>query len=215
MSTPNRAENGEIVKKPSLIIPTLGQPHLRDMVASIDIPVRLCIIANGGTDWDWLPDDAWLIELPHNIGYAAAVNLGIKCDPTAPFWLFANDDIVLAPGDLQRLIDTEGYGWVGINDWSCQKLMADTVDRIVRRLEGVVIARTYSLLEYNIPRSALAEAEAITPGFNSPTISGLEDADWCAVRVMVRRGDVHGIMERLDAIGASAIVETFISNCRL
>lgn len=92
---------------------------------------------------------------------------------------------------------------------------ADTVDRIVRRLEGVVIARTYSLLEYNIPRSALAEAEAITPGFNSPTISGLEDADWCAVRVMVRRGDVHGIMERLDAIGASAIVETFISNCRL
>jgi ATP phosphoribosyltransferase len=91
----------------------------------------------------------------------------------------------------------------------------DMVDRIVRRLEGVVIARTYSLLEYNIPRSALAEAEQITPGFNSPTISGLEDSQWCAVRAMVRRGDVHAIMERLDAIGASAIVETFISNCRL
>lgn len=92
---------------------------------------------------------------------------------------------------------------------------SETVDRIVRRLEGVVIARTYSLLEYNIPRAALAEAEKITPGFNSPTVSGLEDAEWCAVRAMVKRGDVHGIMERLDAIGASAIVETFISNCRL
>jgi len=92
---------------------------------------------------------------------------------------------------------------------------SDTVDRIVRRLEGVVIARTYSLLEYNIPRSALAEAEKITPGFNSPTVSGLEDADWCAVRAMVKRGEIHAIMERLDAIGASAIVETFISNCRL
>ena len=92
---------------------------------------------------------------------------------------------------------------------------SETVDRIVRRLEGVVIARTYSLLEYNIPRAALAEAETITPGFNSPTVSGLEDAEWCAVRAMVKRGDVHGIMERLDVIGASAIVETFISNCRL
>ena len=92
---------------------------------------------------------------------------------------------------------------------------SETVDRIVRRLEGVVIARTYSLLEYNIPRAALAEAEKITPGFHSPTVSGLEDAEWCAVRAMVKRGDVHGIMERLDVIGASAIVETFISNCRL
>jgi len=91
----------------------------------------------------------------------------------------------------------------------------ETVDRIVRRLEGVVIARNYSLLEYNIPRTRLAEAEAITPGFNSPTVSTLEDDSWCAVRAMVRRGEVHSIMERLDCIGASAIVETFIANCRL
>ncbi len=92
---------------------------------------------------------------------------------------------------------------------------ADLADRIVRRLEGVVIARSYSLLEYNIPRSRLAEAEKITPGFNSPTVSGLEDPDWCAVRAMVRRGETHAIMERLEAIGASAIVETAITNCRL
>lgn len=92
---------------------------------------------------------------------------------------------------------------------------AATADRVVRRLEGVVIARSYSLLEYNIPRSRLAEAEKITPGFNSPTVSGLEDPDWCAVRAMVRRGEAHGIMERLEAIGASAIIETQIANCRL
>jgi len=88
-------------------------------------------------------------------------------------------------------------------------------DRIVRRLEGIVIARSYSLLEYNIPRVRLAEAEAVTPGFHSPTVSSLEDPSWCAVRAMVRRGEAHGIMERLEAIGASAIVETSISNCRL
>ena len=88
-------------------------------------------------------------------------------------------------------------------------------DRIVRRLEGVVIARTYSLLEYNVPRARLAEAQSITPGFNSPTVSALEDASWCAVRAMVQRENVHLIMERLEEIGASAILETQIANCRL
>lgn len=91
----------------------------------------------------------------------------------------------------------------------------ELADRVVRRLEGVVIARSYSLLEYNVPRGKLAEAEKITPGFNSPTVSALEDADWCAVRVMVRRSEVITIMEQLEALGASAILETRITNCRL
>jgi ATP phosphoribosyltransferase len=91
----------------------------------------------------------------------------------------------------------------------------DLADRVVRRLEGVVIARSYSLLEYNIPRSKLAEAEKITPGFNSPTVNPLEDPDWCAIRVMVRRNEVIEVMERLEALGASAILETQITNCRL
>lgn len=88
-------------------------------------------------------------------------------------------------------------------------------DRVCRRLEGVVIARGYSLLEYNIPRSKLAEAEKITPGFKSPTVNALEDKDWCAIRVMVKRKEVIDVMERLEAVGASAILETPISNCRL
>ncbi|MEC8474167.1 MAG: ATP phosphoribosyltransferase [Planctomycetota bacterium] len=90
-----------------------------------------------------------------------------------------------------------------------------TADRVVRRLEGVVIARDYSLLEYNVPRAKLADVEAITPGFNSPTINALEDEQWCSVRVMVKRGDVIEAMERLEVLGASAIIETPISNCRL
>lgn len=88
-------------------------------------------------------------------------------------------------------------------------------DRVVRRLEGVVIARSYSLLEYNVLRAQLPAAEKITPGFNSPTVSALEDPAWCAVRVMVKRHQVIEIMERLEALGASAILETEIKNCRL
>jgi ATP phosphoribosyltransferase len=96
-----------------------------------------------------------------------------------------------------------------------QRRQPDLADRVVRRLEGVVIARSYSLLEYNIPRSKLAEAEKITPGFNSPTVNPLEDPAWCAIRVMVRRNEVIEVMERLEALGASAILETQITNCRL
>ena len=57
--------------------------------------------------------------------------------------------------------------------------------------------------------------QAITPGFNSPTVNALEDEQWCSMRVMVKRGDVIEAMERLEVLGASAIIETPISNCRL
>jgi ATP phosphoribosyltransferase len=88
-------------------------------------------------------------------------------------------------------------------------------DRVVRRLEGVVIARSYSLLEYNVPEAKLAAAEKITPGFESPTISKLEEQGWFAIRAMVKRSEVIEIMEQLDALGATAILETAITNCRL
>jgi ATP phosphoribosyltransferase len=88
-------------------------------------------------------------------------------------------------------------------------------DRVVRRLEGVVIARSYSLLEYNVPEAKLAEAEKITPGFESPTISKLEEAGWFSIRAMVKRSEVIEIMERLESLGATAILETTITNCRL
>jgi ATP phosphoribosyltransferase len=88
-------------------------------------------------------------------------------------------------------------------------------DRVTRRLEGVVIARAWSLLEYNVPEGKLAEAEQITPGYNSPTVNRLEQAGWCAVRAMVKRGDVIRIMEQLEELGATAILETAINNCRL
>jgi ATP phosphoribosyltransferase len=88
-------------------------------------------------------------------------------------------------------------------------------DRVVRRLEGVVIARSYSLLEYNVPQAKLADAERITPGFESPTVNKLEEEGWFAVRAMVKRKEVIEIMERLEVLGASAILETTITNCRL
>ena len=119
----------------------------------------------------------------------------------------------LAANRLRVLTDIGHYETVLIQNRDCR--VPETADRVIRRLEGVVIARSYSLLEYNVPRSKLAEAEKITPGFNSPTVNSLEDPDWCAIRVMVRRKEVIGVMEQLDALGASAVLETQINNCRL
>lgn len=119
----------------------------------------------------------------------------------------------LAANHLRVLDEIGRYQTVLIQGRRCGQ--SELADRVVRRLEGAVIARSWSLLEYNVPRAKLAEAEKITPGFNSPTVSSLEDRDWCAIRVMVKRGEVIGIMERLEALGASAILETQINNCRL
>ena len=119
----------------------------------------------------------------------------------------------LAANRLRILAEIGQYETVLIQNRKCQH--REMADRVVRRLEGVVIARSYSLLEYNIPQAKLAEAERITPGCKSPTVNRLEDPDWCAVRVMVPRKDVIAVMEKLELLGASAILETPIVNCRL
>jgi ATP phosphoribosyltransferase len=119
----------------------------------------------------------------------------------------------LAANRLRVLSDIGTYQTILIQNPAARQ--PELADRVVRRLEGVVIARSYSLLEYNVPRSKLPAAEQITPGFNSPTVSSLEDPAWCAVRVMVKRKEVIEIMERLEALGATAILETQITNCRL
>ncbi len=119
----------------------------------------------------------------------------------------------LAANRLRILEEIGDYQTVLIQSHSCCD--PATADRIVRRLQGVTIARDYSLLEYNIAREKLPEAEQITPGFHSPTIGNLEDPAWCSVRAMVKRDQVIDAMERLEALGASAVFESAITNCRL
>ena len=119
----------------------------------------------------------------------------------------------LAANQLRILTEIGHYETVLVQSPACRDL--PTADRIVRRLEGVVIARDYSLLEYNVPRAKLGAAEAVTPGFTSPTVTNLEDSGWCAVRAMVKSSEVITIMERLEALGALAILEMSINNCRL
>ena len=92
---------------------------------------------------------------------------------------------------------------------------APEFETLQRRLSGVVIARQYVLLDYDIQKSALEKACALTPGLESPTISPLAKEDWAAVRAMVPRKDTNRVMDELWAIGARGILVTDIHACRL
>jgi ATP phosphoribosyltransferase len=89
------------------------------------------------------------------------------------------------------------------------------VDTFVRRLNGVMVARSYVLVDYDIRREHVDAACAITPGFESPTISSLHDPAWVAVRAMVPRRDVHRVMDDLYDLGARGILVTAIHASRL
>jgi ATP phosphoribosyltransferase len=86
--------------------------------------------------------------------------------------------------------------------------------QLVARLQGVVFAQQYVMLDYDCPRTLLDEAVAITPGLESPTLAPLADPDWVAVRAMVPRRDANRIMDELSACGAKAILASDIRSCR-
>ena len=86
---------------------------------------------------------------------------------------------------------------------------------LVRRLEGVLRARSYVLVDYDVPMSRLHLAAALTPGIESPTVSPLQNPDWVAVRAMVPRADVNRVMDELYEVGARAILVSSLLACRL
>ncbi|MDO9591539.1 MAG: ATP phosphoribosyltransferase, partial [Microcella sp.] len=75
-----------------------------------------------------------------------------------------------------------------------------------RRLQGVLVARQYVLIDYDLPRELLDRAQAITPGLESPTVSPLADGSWVAVRAMVPRDETNQVMDALYDLGARAIL---------
>ncbi|MEH6621709.1 MAG: ATP phosphoribosyltransferase [Dietzia maris] len=83
------------------------------------------------------------------------------------------------------------------------------------RLQGVVFAQQYLMLDYNCPKDLLDEVSAITPGIESPTVSPMADPAWIAVRSMVPRKRVNSIMDELAASGAKSVIATDIRSCRM
>jgi len=84
-----------------------------------------------------------------------------------------------------------------------------------RRLQGVLVARQFVLMDYDVPVEHVEKAVAVTPGLESPTVSPLHDGNWRAVRAMVRREAANRVMDELYEVGARAIIVTSIHASRL
>ncbi len=89
------------------------------------------------------------------------------------------------------------------------------ITTLQRRLQGVLVARQYVLMDYDLPVKLLDAASAITPGLESPTISPLRDSAWVAVRVIVPREDTNHVMDELYELGARAILVSPIHAARI
>ena len=92
---------------------------------------------------------------------------------------------------------------------------AGAIDALVQRLEGVLTARRYVMVEYDCPAEALGAACALTPGIEGPTVSPLAREGWMAVRAMVPRAGVQRTMDGLKRAGARAILVTPLEACRM
>ena len=91
----------------------------------------------------------------------------------------------------------------------------ESCQRLIRRIDGVLAAARYSLLEYNCPVARLDEARAVTPGFSSPTVQPLHDPEWLGVKVMVEKEQIQGVVDALERLGCVAILETELRHARL
>ncbi|MDI6911979.1 ATP phosphoribosyltransferase [Nocardioides sp.] len=92
---------------------------------------------------------------------------------------------------------------------------ADGFEVFRRRVEGVLVARSYVMMDYDIPTDRVTDAVRLTPGIESPTVSPLHREGWSAVRAMVPRDGAQRLMDELFGIGARGILLTDIHACRL
>ena len=127
---------------------------------------------------------------------------------------------VVSTGGTLRAANLESFGEVitkseAVLIQGSSKVDQGVVETLVRRLSGVVIARQYVLVDYDVLKKDVDKACAITPGIESPTISPLQNPDWVAVRAMVLRKDTNRVMDELWEVGARGILVTDIHACRL
>ena len=127
---------------------------------------------------------------------------------------------VVSTGSTLRAANLASFGEAITNSEAVliqgnSKVDQSAVDTLVRRLSGVVIARQYVLVDYDVLKKDLDKACAITPGIESPTISPLQNSDWVAVRAMVKRKEVNSVMDKLWQLGAKGILVSNINSCRL
>ncbi len=125
---------------------------------------------------------------------------------------------VVSTGSTLRAQGLEIFGPVILDSTAVLISAHDTLPGITtlqRRLQGVLVARQYVLMDYDVRVEHLENATAVTPGLESPTISPMQDPEWVAVRAMVPRSDTNQVMDALYEVGARAILVSSIHAARI
>lgn len=93
--------------------------------------------------------------------------------------------------------------------------LGEDAERLLRRIQGILTAHNYLMLDYNIARQNLDNVSTMTPGLSGPTISPLSREGWVAVRAMVHRKEANSVMDQLSAAGAEAILASELQIARI
>jgi ATP phosphoribosyltransferase len=125
---------------------------------------------------------------------------------------------VVSTGNTLRQAGLEIFGPI-ILESSAQLIVAPNRQadhmQLLRRMQGVLVAREYVIFDYDCPAELVAQASAITPGIESPTISPMRDTDWVAVRSLVLATEINAKMDELYELGARAILVSAIHAARI
>jgi len=125
---------------------------------------------------------------------------------------------VVSTGNTLRQAGLEIFGPI-ILESSAQLIVAPNRKadhmQLLRRMQGVLVAREYVIFDYDCPVDLVAQASAITPGIESPTISPMRDTDWVAVRSLVLANEINAKMDELYELGARAILVSAIHAARI
>jgi ATP phosphoribosyltransferase len=184
-----------------------GPPGRFQSLADLD-GVRVATAYPGLVD-AYLDDQGVAVDLvPLDGAVESAVELGVA-DAVAD---------VVSTGTTLRQAGLEVFGPVMLQSEAvliAGPHDADGTETLLRRLRGVMVARRYVLIDYDLPAALVDQAVALAPGIESPTISPLRDPEWVAVRIMSPRRTVNQVMDGLYALGARAILVTAIHAARL
>jgi ATP phosphoribosyltransferase len=125
---------------------------------------------------------------------------------------------VVSTGNTLRQAGLEPFGEVILESSAyliANSASSDKHAALLRRLNGVIVAREYVIFDYDCPTTLVEKASAITPGIESPTISPTKDANWVAVRALVLRSETNLKMDELYELGARAILVSAIHAARI
>lgn len=133
-------------------------------------------------------------------------------------------DVIADVVQSGRTLDEAGLKTIGDPILKSEAILVarsqDVVERqpvrlFLERLRGIIVAREYVMVEYDVPEEVVEEACAITPGIESPTVAPLSKKGWLAVKAMARKKSINPIMDQLTALGAKGIIITDIRTCRI